>query len=735
MFYSPKRKYVPENVPQEEENKINDLKENEKNEENNNNIDISEIKLNEEQEYELEFDEDKYILKTGYSKENDSILLKIIPLENKDKENIIIYYESLFSFNDLTKLCKSFRMYDSIEEIFSAFCVIFENRKAYIKQNSENEKEEENILNLVIVVGSVTGKEDEILLTLNKKEIKRIIEDKKEEILPGNEPINNVNSNFQCNCALKEKEIYSRMEKIEKELRDENFDLKNEIFYLKDDVNRYKKIVDTNKKEIKNLKTQIKEMKSSFEEKIKNLTEKINSINLNIKDNINSNRANNNISYENKINIDKEVSDNNNNNNEELNRSYASSKKNLKQSPIKNINQKKNNINNNDKPAINTQGKNKNLQEKKTNNKREIYQQMKAANAQKLNNMNKDKKTSFGEFIKQQKSLGNKIRHSIEVKEPSHENNKVLQKFNTNFIPQSSKINVNQSVNVAKNRYEIEDEENDNNIKKIEENENENNENYEEENVNDNLNINDNINENESRNKNNDKDKDKDKKAEDDLLRMKTYDTNRNDKIDQWKCDFDLNVKKLLEDNESKLKLAEKIDKMNRKIINNVEELQLIENRLLKNYPNSNDINYTLVYRASEDGDSAEIFHNKCDDIPFTLTVIKSTDGYKFGGFTEETWEGEDTTKKDYNAFCFSLTKNKIYDVINNENAIVCDPAMGPTFGSPLFHIYDNFLSKGGLCCAKDNCGYSGQDSDFEITNGDEEFGVQEIEVYRISFD
>ena len=79
MFYSPKRKYVPESAPQEEENKINDLKENEKNGENNINIDISEIKLNEEQEYELEFDEDKYILKTGYSKENDSILLKIIP--------------------------------------------------------------------------------------------------------------------------------------------------------------------------------------------------------------------------------------------------------------------------------------------------------------------------------------------------------------------------------------------------------------------------------------------------------------------------------------------------------------------------------------------------------------------------------------------------------------------------------------------------------------------------------
>ena len=69
--------------------------------------------------------------------------MKIIPLKNKDKKNIIIYYESLFSLNELTKLCKSLRIYDSLEEIFLAFCSIFENKKEYIKQRTDNLNEDE----------------------------------------------------------------------------------------------------------------------------------------------------------------------------------------------------------------------------------------------------------------------------------------------------------------------------------------------------------------------------------------------------------------------------------------------------------------------------------------------------------------------------------------------------------------------------------------------------------------
>ena len=731
MFYFPKRKYIPDNdLVEEKENNISKEKENKENVVDDN----IENYLNEVEEYELEFDDEKYNLKAGYSKEKDSILLKITPLDSKNNENktSIIFYEGLFSSQDLTKLCKSFRMYDSIEEIFTAFCVIFENKKAYLKQNNENEKDE-NTLYLVIVVGSATGKEDEICLCLTKKEIKIFVEEKKDDIKNENNIINN-----QCNCQFKEKEkeINLKIEKIEKDLRAENYELKNEIFYLKDDINRYKKTIDLNKKEIKNLKTQIKELKNSFEEKIKSLSEKINSINSNnniISDNINIDKIKKDNS-DNNININKEINDNKNIKNnikEAPHKANTSSKKDLNQSNKNNNIQKKAN-----KPQVSYTAKFAKNQEKRANNKREIYQQMKAANNQKLGNNNKEK-TSFADFLKQKKNAGgNKLIQSIEVKEPSKENKKVLQKNNTDFVPTTSKIKVGQSVVVNRNlsgKKIIEDE----NEKEIEkENVNENEDNYKEEEQEmeeENLNINENLRyDKENFYENEENEAEKENYC--DINRIKTYDLNRGDKIDQWKFDFDLNVKKLLQDNESKLKLAEKLNNMNRRIINNIEELQLIENQLYKDYPDTKEIEYTLLYRATEDGDKSEIFHEKCDNTPFTLTIIRNTDGTKFGGFTEESWEGK-TNKKDYHSFCFSLSKNKIYNVNPEKIAIICNPELAPSFGGPLFKIFDNFFNNGGKCYSKDKCGFNGQEIDFEITNGNEDFEIYEIEVYQINLD
>ena len=728
MFHSPKRKYIPENNPIEEQ-EIH--KSNEKEKENNN--DDVEKYLNEIEEYELEFDDEKYNLKTGYSKEKNSIYLKITPIDAKKTENnkVLIFYEKLYSYEDLTKLCKSFRMYDSIEEIFSAFCVIFENKKAYLKPNNENENED-NILNLVIVVGSVTGKEDEICLSLQKKEIQIFLE--QENINTNN---NNIIVNNQCNCLFKEKEkeINLKIERIEKDLRAENYELKNEIFYLKDDINRYKKTIDSNKKEIKNLKTQIKDLKNLLEEKIKKLTEKIDSNISNYNNTHNDNTFNkdtknlnaHNQQQDNNLNMNKELEENNKNNEKEIKNNQPSSKLPISQTTKNNnTNQKKNN-----KP---TTGKNQKIQEKKINNKREIYQQMKAANAQKLNNANKEK-TSFGEFLKQRKNAAasNKLIHSIEVKEQTKDKSntkKVLQKNNTDFIPEKSRIKVNQTVAINRTKYELEKEED----KKEKENENKENKNEveeeeEEKEKEDNIDSNINI-----ENENNEIDENEDKKESDDEIQTKkTYDLNRGDKIDQWKFDFDINVKKLLQDNESKLKLAEKLNNMNRRIINNIEELQLIENQIFKNYPDTKDIEYTLLYRATEDGDSVEVFHEKCDHIPFTLTIIKNMDGNKFGGYTEESWEGKNKNKKDYNAFCFSLSKNKVYNIKSEASAITCDPSLGPSFGGPLFKIGDNFFTKGGKCFTKNKCGFSGQDKDFEITNGIEDFEIQEIEIYKLN--
>ena len=50
------------------------------------------------------------------------------------------------------------------------------------------------------------------------------------------------------------------------------------------------------------------------------------------------------------------------------------------------------------------------------------------------------------------------------------------------------------------------------------------------------------------------------------------------------------------------------------------------------------DYQWKLFYRASEHGYSANQFHKRCDNKGPTLIIIKSTDGWIFGGYTTRSW-------------------------------------------------------------------------------------------------
>ena len=63
------------------------------------------------------------------------------------------------------------------------------------------------------------------------------------------------------------------------------------------------------------------------------------------------------------------------------------------------------------------------------------------------------------------------------------------------------------------------------------------------------------------------------------------------------------------------------------------DDFVFVENRIKEIYPKLS-IDFNLVYRASEDGDKAVDFHNKCDRIGPNVTIIKTKKGYIFGGFT-----------------------------------------------------------------------------------------------------
>ena len=114
-------------------------------------------------------------------------------------------------------------------------------------------------------------------------------------------------------------------------------------------------------------------------------------------------------------------------------------------------------------------------------------------------------------------------------------------------------------------------------------------------------------------------------------------------------------------------------------IISSVIELNLLSNQFRLMYPGRNVI-YNLLYRGSRDTYEASSFHLKCNNIRGTLIIIQTNQGIKFGGFTNETWDGDYLYKTDNTAFIFSLNNNKIYTIKKDLKAIYCSPKYGPVF-------------------------------------------------------
>jgi hypothetical protein len=96
-----------------------------------------------------------------------------------------------------------------------------------------------------------------------------------------------------------------------------------------------------------------------------------------------------------------------------------------------------------------------------------------------------------------------------------------------------------------------------------------------------------------------------------------------------------------------------------------------------------------LLYRASQDGWMISNFHEKCDEKGgATLTVVKTSEGYVFGGYSDRSWGGNTGWKSSNNAFLFSLkcheglapTKMKIKSG-QNRQAVYAYSSCGPSFG------------------------------------------------------
>ena len=155
------------------------------------------------------------------------------------------------------------------------------------------------------------------------------------------------------------------------------------------------------------------------------------------------------------------------------------------------------------------------------------------------------------------------------------------------------------------------------------------------------------------------------------------------------------------------------------------------EQKLLKDWLDHRLFKSELLYRKSRDGSKPEDFHNKCDNKGITLTIIETTKGYKFGGYTELQWDKVGKFKKDKSTFIFSFNNKKKYMARNNNDSIYCDSSYGPVFGSSQADIaFYGSLDKGQSY--KDSS--STFLSDRVLTNGDEFWEVKEVEIYKIIY-
>ena len=116
------------------------------------------------------------------------------------------------------------------------------------------------------------------------------------------------------------------------------------------------------------------------------------------------------------------------------------------------------------------------------------------------------------------------------------------------------------------------------------------------------------------------------------------------------------------------------------------------------------------IYQATIDGAEPINFHSKSDNIPNTLTLIKSAGNKRIGGFTSSTWDSSNKYKSDKNAFIFSIESHNIYNACHSDNAIYCGNKYGPIFGNGFdIWVEGNALNNQGLTTYSAIYGHKGE--------------------------
>jgi hypothetical protein len=148
-----------------------------------------------------------------------------------------------------------------------------------------------------------------------------------------------------------------------------------------------------------------------------------------------------------------------------------------------------------------------------------------------------------------------------------------------------------------------------------------------------------------------------------------------------------------------------------------------------------------LLWRGSRDGFEGTTFHSRCNGRPNNITLISTTTGSIFGGYTPLAWScrGGSVADPTMKSFIFTI-KNphnlppQVFNQKTQENAILDHPTQPPRFGNGNdFYVCD----KGNTCNSSasnlgttyaNDTGIAGN----QVLTGAYNFILKEIEVFEV---
>ena len=219
---------------------------------------------------------------------------------------------------------------------------------------------------------------------------------------------------------------------------------------------------------------------------------------------------------------------------------------------------------------------------------------------------------------------------------------------------------------------------------------------------------------------------------------MKLIEENIKQKYENRLNSLEIKIEKLEEKLE---KLENQNEQIDSKIFKSKKDLSFLNEKLENDF--NGKIKYNLIYRATRDGPKTSDFNRKCNRHNNQLIILKTTKGLIFGGYTGRGFQNTNNGAiKDDTVFLFSFDTKKIYNIKKGSDALYEYSLnnFGIFFGksdgnNPIYLGWGNadmLTNNNNSTCRISNEEFEFT-KDYELNNGEENFTLEEIEVFSIN--